>query len=265
VSSDVVAARKWAPQISQLVGWASATLLLAAALLPWESVPIGISFNGLATDGVLAMIRGLIFAALVFGFPRRWAAVCAMLLGILILAVSVGDTAAVPEPIKVGFGLVLTDLAAVGCIVAGVLAITERRTPQWVGWGSATLLVVAVFLPWESVLTGPSFSGLELDGITTLIGGLIFAALVSGFPRRWAAICGGLLGVLILAVSVWDTEAISGPFEEIGVGLVLTDVAAVGCILASVIAASQRRTPARVLPQGGNSTKAGTPTDLARQ
>jgi hypothetical protein len=49
-----------------------------------------------------------------------------------------------------------------------------------------------------------------------------------------------LLGVLILAVSVWDTEAISGPFEEIGVGLVLTDLAAVGCILASAIAPTMR-------------------------
>jgi hypothetical protein len=41
----------------------------------------------------------------------------------------------------------------------------------------------------------------------------------------WAAICGLVLGVLILAVSMWDTAAISGPFEEIGFGLVLTDIA----------------------------------------
>jgi hypothetical protein len=86
---------------------------------------LAVSFNGLATDGILALIRGLIFAALVFGFPRRWAAVCGLLLGVLILAVSVGDTAAVFAPITIGFGLVLTDLAAVGCILASVLAITE--------------------------------------------------------------------------------------------------------------------------------------------
>jgi hypothetical protein len=241
MSSSAVSARQWTQQTSQWVGGGSATLLLTAAVLPWESVPIGLSFNGLATDGILALIRGLVFAALVFAFPRRWAAVCGLLFGVLILALSVGDTAGVFAPFTIGVGLMLTDLAAVGCILASVLALTPQRAPQWVGWGAATLLIAAVFLPWESVLAGPSFSGFELDGITTQVGGLIFAALVSGFPRRWAAICGLLLGALILAVSMWDTTAISGPFEEIGFGLVLTDMAAVGCILASLIAIVQRR------------------------
>lgn len=241
MSSDVVTARRWAPHVSQWVGWGSATFLLAALLLPWVSIPIGISFNGLATVGILALMRGLAFAALVFAFPRRWAAICGLLLGVLILAVSVVDTAAVFGPLEIGPGLVLTDLASVGCILASVLAITERRTPQWVGWGSATLLVAAVFLPWESVVVGISFSGLELDGITTLVGGLILAAIVFGFPRRWAAICGLVVGVLILAVSMLDTAAISGPFEGIGFGLVLTDLAAVCCILAGVTAMCQRR------------------------
>src|SRR5579862_4679024 len=79
MSSDVLAAGRRAPHISQWVGWGSATLLVAAVPLPWESIPIGISFNGFATDGILALIRGLVFAALVFGFQRRWAAICGLL------------------------------------------------------------------------------------------------------------------------------------------------------------------------------------------
>ena len=147
-SPNAVKARRWPPHISQWVGWGSATLLVVAAFLPWESVPINpidISFNGLETDGILTVLRGLIFAALVFAFPRRWAAIGGLLLGVLILAVSVGDTSAVFVPLKIGVGLMLTDLAAAGCILAGVLAITEKHTPRWVGWGSATLLVAAVF------------------------------------------------------------------------------------------------------------------------
>jgi hypothetical protein len=217
-------------------------LLLGAALLPWESLPLGISFNGLATDGVLAPIRGLIFAALVFGFPRRWAAICGLLLGVLILVAAVVDTASVPAVFaQIGSGLVLTDLAAVGCILASVLVIAGTGTPQWLGGASAALLLGTVALPWASVPSGISVSGLELDGITTALGGLIFVAVVAAFPRRWAAISGLVLGALILLVSIADTLAISGPFEELGVGLVLTDVASIGCILASVIAVGQGR------------------------
>src|ERR1700719_3468395 len=160
-SPHAVKARAWPRHISRWVGWGSPSLLVVAAFLPWESVPINpidISFNGLETDGILTVLRGLIFAALVFAFPRRWAAIGGLLLGVLILAVSVGDTSAVFVPLKIGVGLMLTDLAAAGCILAGVLAITEKHTPRWVGWGSATLLVVAVFLPWESFPSGPSFS-----------------------------------------------------------------------------------------------------------
>lgn len=241
MSSNAVSARQGTAQISQWVGGGAATLLLSAAVLPWVSVPLGPSFNGLDTDGILAPIRGLVFAALVLAFPRRWAAVCGLLVGLVILAMSVVDTAAVFAPLTIGVGLVLTDLAAVGCILASVIALTPRHTPKWVGWCAAALLIAAPFLPWESIPVGPSFNGFELDGNTTQIGGLIFAALVAGFPRRWAAICGLLLGALILAVSMWDTAAISGPFEAIGFGLVLTDMAAVGCILASLTAVGQGR------------------------
>jgi hypothetical protein len=131
-SPDAMTPRKWPPHISQWVGWGSATLLVVAAFLPWESIPINpvdISFNGVATDGILTLIRGLIFAALVIAFPRRWAAICGLLLGVLILAVSVGDTSAVFVPLKIGVGLVLTDVAAVGCIFASLIAASRRRTP----------------------------------------------------------------------------------------------------------------------------------------
>jgi hypothetical protein len=119
-----------------------------------------------------------------------------------------------------------------------------RHVSQWVGWGTATLLVFAALLPWVSLPFGISASGVDVDGETTIVGAVLFAGLVFGFRRRWGAICGIVLSVLIIAVSVYDTVSISNvaPFVQIGFGLVLTDLAAFGCLFASILAVRDGRT-----------------------
>jgi len=125
--------------------------------------------------------------------------------------------------------------------------IRRRLAPhlsQWVGWGTATLLIFAALLPWASLPFGISASGIDVDGETTIVGAVLFAGLVFGFRRRWGAICGIVLSVLINAVSVYDTVSVSngGPFVQVGFGLVLTDLAAFGCLIASILAIRDGRT-----------------------
>jgi hypothetical protein len=115
----------------------------------------------------------------------------------------------------------------------------DRRAPL-ILIVTGVALVIAATLPWATARAGIfsiSKAGTEGDGVYTLIGGLIIAALAGWILARehrkgWRALAITVCGGLIAAVGIWDAADIQrklGDVEgveiSIGAGLWLTMIA----------------------------------------
>lgn len=120
------------------------------------------------------------------------------------------------------------------------------------GLVGAIAVVVGALLPWATVSTAfgtLSVNGTDGDGVLTLGGGVVAAALLLfGRGRRWAAVVAAVVGVLVTIVGVYDlvnvSSAAAGATSNFarasaGVGLWVTVVGGLACAICSMVAAAR--------------------------
>lgn len=120
------------------------------------------------------------------------------------------------------------------------------------GLVSAAVVVVGALLPWATVSTAfgtVSVNGTEGDGVLTLGGGVVAAALLLfGRGRKGAAVVAAIVGMLVTLVGVYDLANVSSAAAEAanqfargsaGAGLWLTVVGGGAMTLCSAVAAAR--------------------------
>ena len=117
------------------------------------------------------------------------------------------------------------------------------KVPHIIAGAACVMIVIAAFLPWATVL-GLGVSGIEGDGVLTLVLGVMATAAVaaSAFWQRcrWAAVPAAIMGVAVAGIGVYDWSNVAeeargvGGLASVGVGLVLTTIAGVILVPASV-------------------------------
>jgi hypothetical protein len=98
---------------------------------------------------------------------------------------------------------------------------------------AAAIVAAGSFLPWVQVL-GISVSGIQGDGVLTLIGATLATALAF-IARRWASISVIVLGALCLGVVLNDWTNFAG------IGIFVTLAGSVTLIIAGARAARGTR------------------------
>lgn len=136
---------------------------------------------------------------------------------------------------------------------------------DWAWLGGAVGVIVGAFLPWVEVGYFTK-TGIEGDGVYTLIAGVVTVACYSNRHKVGPAIAATLIMAGTFVLAMYDTSNIAEVASEsaVGGGLSLTLIAAiVGTIGAFVVVAAANRPatrnePPRYNPEAGAGERGGS-------